>query len=788
MTLASDITSMLQRRLPAWDALLRRAGLVVDPANLAALKTPLARIDYSVPGFDDFSRQATRAIEPGDPALSLLYHAFASPNVHPLTADGSPPPANVYLTLEEIDLLENYIYGLAPAPANLADLVVATFAYEYRPAVSTSHHLHADLMFSRAGIARIGDTAPSWSAPDRCFFSQAPGRPGTFAAMPARYGAFLAEKRVADTDNISIVGDRDPDDIGRTFLFPVRKLFAGTECLDGRNLSLGWYEYHRGEKLRRIVKVGDVELADGFDVDKPPFLRVSGDGGDPLAVVTPVGASMLLSSPPAPMVRYARQDGAICSFEVPSAGITINDFAKNRHYTTLMLVEDWWTLAPELLIGELTDAHPRIAPRNVPNFVNIRHELRDGKVFDLSQPGGLPAGADYEPYIKNGGYQAAMFEDSICDGSVTALVGGLPNGMSSHTAFSIVTAPDFFPYADELHISDHTEGTESQFKAGGPAPLCEGRYRVNPAVLPGRPGGGVSLDRDDVTMVAIVGRPRRQAASIQPPRERGIGRWSRTTSYLSDAASNQFAPGWDVTFCGYLFDDDGRDGRFYATYGLGSPFPEDVKLCAASNSFWPAAAPDASRTFQRMATPTAIPMLDAELGYHPNDPDKPAGANSEPGWDGEYGPFFEYVDKQRVVNYADIKRSDYVSNALRGTFRPDPLLGVGSDELIFRMDCLRLCIQSLPPSPNSVAKTHLWLVTAQRVDDWTKLPEHHSLTGAGYKFVFVTPTDDDPVPVPGDLSRLRQAIEPTGYVCHATREKLFWSTDGKTFTAAQGLP
>ena len=63
-------------------------------------------------------------------------------------------------------------------------------------------------------------------------------------------------------------------------------------------------------------------------------------------------------------------------------------------------------------------------------------------------------------------------------------------------------------------------------------------------------------------------------------------------------------------------------GKFYANYGLGSPFPEDAKLCAALNSFWPAAAPDAGRTFGRL---TALPLLQQELGLHPQHPKVLAG-------------------------------------------------------------------------------------------------------------------------------------------------------------------
>ena len=53
-----------------------------------------------------------------------------------------------------------------------------------------------------------------------------------------------------------------------------------------------------------------------------------------------------------------------------------------------------------------------------------------------------------------------------------------------------------------------------------------------------------------------------------------------------------FAPGWDISV-------DGRAGgpEHLAAYGLGSPFPEDSKLCAALSAFWPAVAPDAARTF-----------------------------------------------------------------------------------------------------------------------------------------------------------------------------------------------
>jgi hypothetical protein len=790
MSLANDVAGVFARLALHWDALFRRVGLA-DFTDLRTLQDPLA-INREIAGFEDFAPQATRAIEPGDPALSLIYHALASPCVHP-TAVGPKQPRKrahqqAYATLAELDLIENYIYSLKPFDLrDLGNLTVAPFAYEYRPAASTTHRTHADLVFSRTGVARVGNEAMVWSGAARSFLNHFPGRPGTFAVMPARYGIFLAERRRGIPENISFIGDADKHDSSREFLFPIRKLFSGPECLPGADLEVSLKEYHRAEKLKGIVTRGKLKLRKGFDENAPPLFRESGQA-DPLVELEEVspGGSVLVSPPPGELVRFAQQKNAssgeleYVSFKVPAASIFIREFSHNRHYTSLMVVENWFTFAPEVIIGLIPNApHLQIAAHNVPNFVNIRHEVSDPSrmPIDLNDPANPPAGG-YRHKIRKGGYWAAMFEDGICDGSVWPEIRGLPGDMEIRSAFSLVTAPDFFATADEQHLNYHSDVIADQFSSGGPAPLCEGRYPVNPEVLRPRAYGSPSLDTEDETLVAVVGRVKEPATSIQILRER-----SERTSYLSDAASNHFAPGWDVTVGGSAWK------KFYTTAGLGSPFPEDVKLCAASNSFWPAAAPDASRTFDRQATPTAIPMMDAELGYHRDNPDKPPDAPIAPGWDGEYGPFFEYVATgkqkprtERVVNFCDIWRSDYVRNARLKLFRPDPFLGISSDELIARMECLALCIKALPPLPHAVRNTKLWLVTAQRVKAWEKVPEHHrTLSGPGYKFAFVQPTLDAPTRVPSEPTRLRQRIERTGYICHVTPDDLYWSTDGNVF-------
>ena len=45
------------------------------------LATPLVTVDRGFPGFVDFAPDGQRAITPGLPGRSLLYHAFASPGV-----------------------------------------------------------------------------------------------------------------------------------------------------------------------------------------------------------------------------------------------------------------------------------------------------------------------------------------------------------------------------------------------------------------------------------------------------------------------------------------------------------------------------------------------------------------------------------------------------------------------------------------------------------------------------------------------------------------------------------
>ena len=158
--LYDSLTAMVQRLAPlGWNGLLAVQGLDLGAADLVAEFSRALTVDRTAIGFEDYSLNGTRAIEPGRPDLSLLFHALASPDVVLPPMAGVPAPAASYPTLQEIDALENYIFSLRPpAPSDLTGTVVAVFSYEYRPAYATTHKRQADYVFSPHGdLASRGD-------------------------------------------------------------------------------------------------------------------------------------------------------------------------------------------------------------------------------------------------------------------------------------------------------------------------------------------------------------------------------------------------------------------------------------------------------------------------------------------------------------------------------------------------------------------------------------------------------------------------------------------------------
>jgi hypothetical protein len=134
---------------------------------------------------------------------------------------------------------------------------------------------------------------------------------------------------------------------------------------------------------------------------------------------------------------------------------------------------------------------------------------------------------------------------------------------------------------------------------------------------------------------------------------------------LPDGSPGVFDPGWDSSM-GVRPGADGTLKRFLVGHGLGSPFIEDVKLCAALGAYWPGVAPDATRQYQPAKElggisypwPSAVPLTDEELGMVPvaEGPMK----NRFLPWDGVPGPRRSTFRGRPVVVYADERRVDHI--------------------------------------------------------------------------------------------------------------------------------
>jgi len=735
-------------------------GLRLEAADLAAeLRRPLldatgkSTINRTLAGFEDFSPAGTAAIEPGDPARSLLYHALASPNVYP--APSGLRTDEDFPTLLELDTIENYVYSVAKKKLqDFGNVVIAVFGCQYRPGSASVHGQHADMAYSRTGIARVGTGPMHYDALRRSFWAVPQGGAAGISVMPARYSAFLAEKRkLGNQDSVvhPLNGQNQGDD-DNTFLIPVHKLFPGAECLVGENIQVSFLEYHRSEKLKKMHELapadGGVLPLPGFNINQPPFVRESQD----LVALQPVGGSTLLvPTPRAALVEPAKQLNSVSGksefvrFHVPPIIPDKNRFQK---YSSFLI--------------ESTDAGMA-----APEYASIRLHVRpNGQLFDVNT---LDT-ANYEkvlrtgqfegvPGVKDGLLEAAHLLDNTCEGAISVQI-ALSHPLKSFAAVSFVAAPDFLPLVGQIDVqrwAERNELTDDDFFAkGAPTPLCYGRgLTPNPTLLDPRTHAGPAFDRADRvnrTITALIGpAPRGHAAG--PPVKSSVA-----TTWLTDGAADVFDPGWDTS----VFSDS--EGRFYANYGLGSPFPEDAKLCAALNSFWPAAAPDVGRTF---GGKTALPLLDEELGLHPKHPRVLAGAaSSHPGWDGEFGPFFFNNDAK--VNFAEIERSDYTSTALHGGMNLGLLGQIETEEQLARMDAFRECADRIR-GDTLMENFRTLLVTAEKIPDWSLRADRFapSLNGPGYLYVFAdfqNPTED-----PMDRRRVLADVK-TKFTCQVSRQ------------------
>ena len=643
MSLINDVKKICDRLAPkGWGDLLAQHGLDIQASDLAgALRKKLTKIVRSAKGFEDFALEGERGIEPGHPARSLLYHALASPNVLKKVHGSS---LTVFPTLAEINTVEDYVFAARPrtladlrASVNNASLSVVVFAYEYRPAIQTCHKKHADLVFARTGVARVGTARALYDGARRGFLPTNENDPFSMRVSPSRYAAYLAIRQNGNPKNFCpmrfIIPSVDaPDGKGdseRQFWLPIHKLFSGNECIRGLqdDLQVSLVAHHVNEKIRRIhLELGRRHASHGMpfdtgwrepDLSNSPFRFTEGIAE--WSTEDEHGTSILLPVAHPTLVEPARYKGELLSFNVPN-NVDV--------------------LSSSLEIG---DDHEAL---HAPEYVHIRHKVENGTIVNLNDR------KDVEKITSDGGYRALHYLDFTGDGWIQAqcpqlqqhqLVAGFV------PAYSLVTAPDFFPTCDQRELTEWTDELPPSLRSKiwriSPDTLSDQRLAPN-LQLPGGPFR--AGDTTATALVSLVGEVSSQQTLVMPTD-------TVRHSHLPDDSAGVFAPGWDVS------RDRLPDKTWHlSAYGLGSPFPEDAKLCAALSTFWPAAAPDATRTFTygvENGWPTVSPLTDEEIGQIGNLP-----------WDGVQGPRIVSNAQGEFAEYASFAHVDYVQNALEKKF------------------------------------------------------------------------------------------------------------------------
>jgi hypothetical protein len=474
--------------------------------------------------------------------------------------------------------------------------------------------------------------------------------------LPAKYSAYIAIKKSVGNSNIfgpMHFNRGDGKDDIRKFWVPLHKLFDGTDCIKGLDLKITFDSYHINEKIKkihqRLEKITGYPKTDESIIDKPPFKFSKGIAE--LSADANFGNGLILPIEHPRFVEPAEYNGNYLSFMVPKLDTRINDIA-HLFSSSLDIPPD----TSSFLEGA----------RHAPEYVHVRKRILDnGSEEDLNND------PDMIDKIKEGNYLAQHFIDFTGDGWVEVLVPKLANHFKdTYPAYSLITGPDFFPNVDQGELMEwYTDDTQVPPKLRdllwyNPSEmdnklttLSDDRFAANIElndeyyynIYGKKPSFNTifPFDPKDDTITAIVSLPLKERA--QRPFEL-LTEDKMHHTYLPDAASGVFQPGWDIS------RDYTKGVIHFASYGLGSPFPEDSKLCAALSSYWPAVAPDAGRTFWR-AYPTVSPLTDEEIGQKGDLP-----------WDGVNGPKLIDMDGKTFAEYPMNEYVDYIEIALQNKF------------------------------------------------------------------------------------------------------------------------
>lgn len=712
-----------------WQPILNALKLDLSKTDPNALfrelnkKLNLNRRDLNTrfPGFfTDMALNAERAIERGSPSRSVLFHLLSSHGVRPQGATEED-----YLSLEELIVLENFVFvahrtGVRPASLkeiktsigqetkldpDEIELGIAVFSLDYRRGNETTHRQHADMCFSRTGISRVGTHSPYFDRAARGYWpvfnndkrgadeKAEKSAETAIRVVPARYAPFIAVKLKANLDTFGPLpttpGRLNGSERQGEYWVPVHKLFSGPDCLAGVEIPKELLvTHHVNEKILRI----HMTLLDR-DIDFKPMIHSATQRPKPvrrlntkpffitqgIATLDEVTGNVLPEAKP--LAAKTR-----ISFSIPS---NIRAGLKRYNPYGYTYGNVFFGLFDSSLVMRVRDE----TGRAIPEYLHIRDEVQLG---DLNQQSGMMDNDGYNDILL-GDRRFYHYVDYTGDGWVTlsqsaqALLQQRFPELPVYPAYSIVAAPDFYPMVNQHALMEWSRSISSWGQAT-PDELSSVRLNPNlelkidgdnqdyssPVVSPdmgGKPNAvsvfrGVGAELRTIT--AIVGLPHLRTARRDFRYEFDQLPNAPRATTLSDGAAGVFAPGWAVS----------QHDTSLANYGLGSPFPEDAKLCAALSGYWPGVAPDTTRTFVRgglAGGKIVAPMTDREIGI--------SGDDSDLAWDGVQGPIEVNLPARNspYLRYPDASFADYVFNSVQGKFSLQLTSLVTTTEYINRM-------------------------------------------------------------------------------------------------------
>lgn len=566
MSLISAVEAICARLATdnGWYTLFLHHGLDITAHPLAAELTKSLSVDRNLQGFEDFSHGGQRAIEAGNPARSLLFHALASPNVR---TDPSGKTFVLFPTPAEIYTVLTYVYGVRPRSlAELqaqagADTVlgIVVFAMEYRPRPDTVHKKYADMCYSRTGIARVGTDPEHYDPQQRGFLPWVAHDPQAICVTPARFLPFIAMQKKGDAADFG-PQPFQPTDAERDFWIPLHLLFNGAECIAEHNLQVTLESYLINEKIRQFHRKFPLSGWSEPDISNPPFVVTKDLAA--WADANRYGPGLLLPEPKPQLVEKAVYRGADLTFYIPP----------NPQYRGYI--------------------------------INRRHKKRpDGSIEDLNTR------ADVQQIVSDGDYHALHFVDYTAEGSVQAICPQLEQIVACKAAaYSLVSAPDSYPLYTQRQLQEWStlQSFPQPFFGNSLKVLADVRASGNPDL----PGGHFTLADTGITAIVC------QTSDPDEPATQGIVEPARRQTTLPDAGAGTLSPGWDISGP----DGGGPRPPSLLAFELGSPFTDDWKKCSEVGGYWPAVSADTSRNYEPSANRISIiPLTDQETGQTPWD-------------------------------------------------------------------------------------------------------------------------------------------------------------------------